>query len=66
MSYMSVVDPGITILGAPFQRGRIRGVWELFRCPFTYTYVPYVFVVSVKNKIQSAHIACYSMKVYAY
>ena len=33
----SVVDPGISELGVRSQRGRILGVWGLFRCPFTYT-----------------------------
>ena len=58
------VDPGISKPGALSRRGRTFWVWGLFCCPFTYSHIPYLFVVREEKNIYMVYIACWLRLIY--
>ena len=58
------MDPGISKSGALSRRGRTFWVWGLFCCPFTYSHIPYLFVVREEKNIYIVNIACWLRLIY--
>ena len=60
------VDPGISKPEALSRRGRTFWVWGLFWCPFTYSHIPYLFVVREAKYIYIKHCMLTTINLYAY